>query len=65
VEVYTAAAAAAAAGGGVSSGGGGGGGSSVYMNGSASRQADARVSDQDVFTGDYEVAAAGGQPLMW
>ena len=52
VEVFTAAAAAPA-----------GSGGAGYMNGSAAR--DARVSDQDIYSGDYEVAAAGGQPLMW
>jgi hypothetical protein len=35
-----------------------------YMNGGA-RHADARLSDQDMFTGDYEVAAAGGKALLW
>jgi hypothetical protein len=55
VEFFATAAAAPA---GDSSSVGGG-----YMNGSAAR--DARVSDQDMYSGDYEVAAAGGQPLLW
>lgn len=58
VEVFAAAVPAAAA---------AAGGSSGAVNGSSrvGGRFDARVSDQDVFTGDYEVAAAGGQPLMW
>jgi hypothetical protein len=52
VEVFAAAAAAP------------GGSSGSHINGS-SRRVDARVSDQDVYTGDYEVAAAGGQALLW
>lgn len=56
VEVYTTTSAGAAAGG--------------YMNGSSGRQADVRAgADQGAagyYTeGDYEVTAAGGQPLMW
>lgn len=61
VEVLSAAGTAAAAAGGSS----GGGGSAVNSSSRGGGRFDARVSDQDVFTGDYEVAAAGGQPLMW
>lgn len=60
VEVFTSAA-PAAVGVGASSGGGGRGDA-------ASRQQhkyDGRLSDQDVYTGDYEVAVGGGQALMW
>lgn len=35
------------------------------MNGSSSGRRDAQAPDQDVYAGDYEVAAAGGQALMW